>query len=51
MKTFRVYYIRDGINYTKLVYAESKDDILAMFEGVKIFIIKEIDTNPLEDLE
>jgi hypothetical protein len=49
MKKYRVYFKKNGINLTKLVYAESVFDVTQMFEGSIIIQIKEIDPLPLED--
>lgn len=49
MKKYRVYFIKNGIKLTKLVHADSMTDLLSMFKGVDILLIKEIDLLPLED--
>jgi hypothetical protein len=43
MRQFRVYFRKNGIKLTKLVYAESLLDIFKMFEEVDIILIQEID--------
>lgn len=49
MKKYRVYFIKNGIKLTKLVYADSMLEVNDMFKGINILFIKEIDPLPLED--
>jgi hypothetical protein len=49
MKTYRVYFKKNGIKLTKLVYADSLLDAIKMFEGIEIIDIKEIDKVQEED--
>jgi hypothetical protein len=48
MKTYRVFYIKNGAKLTKLVYADSKPEAKAKFKGMQILLIHEIDTSPEE---
>ena len=49
MKTYRVYFKKNGINLTKLVYAENMREVLEMFKKMQIIKISEIDTETEED--
>lgn len=49
MKQYRVYFKKNGINLTKLVYADSIFEVHQMFKGIIIIQIKEIDLLPLGD--
>lgn len=49
MKTYRVYYIKNGEKLTKLVYADTKAEVKEKLKGMQILLIKEIDTSPQED--
>ena len=51
MKCFRVYFKKDGINLTKLVYAESLFEVLTKFKGMDIIMIKELDVLPEGDID
>jgi hypothetical protein len=51
MKAYRVFFIKNGINLTKLVYAESMADVIVMFKGMDISFIKEIDLLPQGDID
>ncbi len=51
MRLFRVYFIKDGTKFTKLVYADNLHDVYLMFEGLHILMVKEIDTTPDIDIE
>jgi hypothetical protein len=51
MKTYRVFFIKNGIKLTKLVYAESMIDVINAFKDMEILIIKEIDDLPQGDVE
>lgn len=46
MKAYRVYFKKNGINLTKLVYAESLIDVLNQFKNLDIILIKQIDMLP-----
>jgi len=46
MKAYRIYFKKNGINLTKLVYAESMSKILSKFKDMDIVLIKEIDMLP-----
>ena len=49
MKTYRVFYIKNGTKLTKLVYADTLPEAKAKFKGMQILLIHEIDTSPEED--
>lgn len=49
MKQYRVYFKKNGINLTKLVYADSIFEATQMFKDVQIIKIIEIDLLPLGD--
>lgn len=51
MNTYRIYFKKNGINLTKLVYAESMAEIYAKFKGVDIMMIKQIDMLPEGDID
>ena len=51
MKSYRVFFKKDGINMTKLVYAESMFDVIEMFKDMEIAFIKEIDLLPEGDID
>jgi hypothetical protein len=51
MKTYRVYFKKNGINLTKLVYAESLLEVLNQFKCFEIIMIKELDFLPEGDIE
>jgi hypothetical protein len=46
MKAYRVYFKKNGINLTKLVYAESLLEVLNQFKNLEIIMVKEIDLLP-----
>jgi hypothetical protein len=46
MRAFRVYFKKNGINLTKLVYAESLIDVLNQFKNLDVILIKQIDMLP-----
>jgi hypothetical protein len=46
MKAYRIYFKKNGINLTKLVYAESMAEIYIQFKGLDIIMIKQIDMLP-----
>ena len=49
MKKYRVFFIKNGIKLTKLVYAESLLDVINLFPNSNIISILEIDTPSDED--
>ena len=51
MRTFRVFFVKDGVNLTKLVYAESMYEVINMFKEMEIAFIKEIDLLPEGDID
>ena len=51
MRAYRVYFKKNGINLTKLVYAESLLEVLNQFKGFEIIMIKELDLLPEGDIE
>jgi hypothetical protein len=51
MKTYRVFFIKNGIKLTKLVYAESMIDVINAFMDMEILLIKEIDHLPQGDID
>ena len=51
MRCFRVYFKKNGINLTKLVYAESLLEVLNQFKGVDVLMVKEIDMLPDGDID
>lgn len=51
MKAYRVYFKKNGINLTKLVYAESMSEIYIQFKGLDIIMIKQIDLLPDGDVD
>jgi hypothetical protein len=46
VKAYRVYFKKNGINLTKLVYAESLLEVLNQFKKMEVILIKEIDMLP-----
>ena len=46
MRCYRVYFKKNGINLTKLVYAESLLDVIQQFKKMDIILIKQIDMLP-----
>lgn len=50
MRQFRVYFIKNGIKLTKLVYADSLLQVFEMFKDLDILMVREID-NPEFDIE
>ena len=46
MKAYRVYFKKNGINLTKLVYAESLLEVLHQFNKMEVILIKQIDMLP-----
>lgn len=51
MKAYRVFFKKDGINMTKLVYAETMFEVIEMFKNMEIAFIKEIDLLPEGDID
>lgn len=51
MRTYRVFFIKNGIKLTKLVYAESMIDVINAFKDMEILLIKEIDDLPQGDVD
>jgi hypothetical protein len=46
VKAYRVYFKKNGINLTKLVYAESLLDVIHQFKKMEVILIKQIDMLP-----
>ena len=51
MRAYRVYFKKNGINLTKLVYAESLLEVLNQFKGIDVILVKEIDMLPDGDID
>ena len=51
MRCFRVYFKKNGINLTKLVYAESLLEVLNQFKGIEVVMVKEVDMLPEGDID
>jgi len=51
MNAYRIYFKKNGINLTKLVYAESMAEIYEKFKGIDIMMIKKIDMLPDGDID
>ena len=51
MRAYRVYFKKNGINLTKLVYAESLLEVLNQFNGIDVIMVKEIDMLPDGDID
>jgi hypothetical protein len=51
MKAYRVFFKKNGINLTKLVYAESLLEVINQFKGLEVMMIKELDLLPDGDFE
>jgi len=51
MKAYRVYFKKNGINLTKLVYAESLLEVLNQFNDIEVIMVKEIDMLPNGDID
>lgn len=49
MKSYRVYYIRDGKKLTKVVYAISIADASNMVKNATILSVRQIDLAPPEE--
>ena len=46
MKAYRVYFKKNGINLTKLVYAESLLEVINQFKKMEVILITQIDMLP-----
>jgi len=51
MRAFRVYFKKNGINLTKLVYAESLLEVLNQFKNMEVVMVKEVDMLPEGDID
>ena len=51
VKAYRVYFKKNGINLTKLVYAESLLEVLNQFVNMEVVMIKELDLLPEGDID
>lgn len=51
MKCYRVYFKKDGINLTKLVYAESLFEVISKFKDTEIIMINQLDVLPEGDID
>ena len=51
MRAYRVFFKKNGINLTKLVYAESLLEVINQFKGFEVMMIKELDLLPDGDFE
>ena len=51
MRAYRVYFKKNGINLTKLVYAESLLEVLNQFKGIEVIMVKEVDMLPEGDID
>jgi hypothetical protein len=51
MKAYRVFFKKNGINLTKLVYAESLLEVINQFKGLEVMMIKELDLLPVGDID
>ena len=51
MKAYRVYFKKNGINLTKLVYAESLLEVLNQFKGIEVVMVNEVDMLPEGDID
>lgn len=49
MKTYRIFFEKDGTKMTKLVYAVSMSDVLQKYKDMKILSVVQIDLPPPED--
>jgi hypothetical protein len=43
MKAYRVYFKKNDINLTKLVYAESLLEVLNQFNGIEVVMVTQVD--------
>jgi hypothetical protein len=51
MKAYRLYFKKNGINLTKLVYAESLLEVLSQFKGIEVVMVHEVDMLPDGDVD
>jgi len=51
MRAYRIFFKKNGINLTKLVYAESLLEVINQFKGLEVMMIKELDLLPDGDFE
>jgi len=51
MKAYRVFFKKNGINLTKLVYAEFLLEVINQFKGLEVMMIKELDLLPVGDID
>lgn len=51
MRAYRVFFKKNGINLTKLVYAESLLEVINQFKGLEVMMIKELDLLPMGDVD
>ena len=51
MRAYRVYFKKNGINLTKMVYAESLLEVLNQFKNIEVVMIKELDLLPEDDID
>ena len=51
MRCYRVYFKKNGINLTKLVYAESLLEVLNQFKNMEVVMVKELDLLPEGDID
>lgn len=51
MKAYRVYFKKNGINLTKLVYAECLLEVLNQFKNIEVIMVKEVDMLPDGDID
>lgn len=51
MRAYRVYFKKNGINLTKLVYAESLFEVINQFKNMEVVMIKELDLLPEGDID
>ena len=51
VKAYRVYFKKNGINLTKLVYAESLLEVLNQFKDIEVVMVKEVDMLPDGDID
>lgn len=51
MKAYRVYFKKNDINLTKLVYAESLLEVLNQFNGIDVIMVTQVDMLPDGDID
>jgi hypothetical protein len=49
MKTYRIFFVKNGIKMTKLVYSISISDVLQKYKDLQILSVIQIDLAPPED--